>query len=72
MLKKGDDLNLDSRIGETFELFDYLLQREKESRDANMTIRSYNVMPIGNKKGIIEWVDDLWVWVTQTLVKTFI
>lgn len=60
LLKKGDDLNLDSRIGETFELFDYLLQREKESRDANMTIRSYNVMPIGHKKGIIEWVDDLW------------
>ena len=66
LLKKGDDLNLDSRIGETFELFDYLLQQEKESRDENMTLRSYNVVPIGNKRGIIEWVDDLWVWFTQT------
>ena len=46
LLKKGDDLNLDSRIGETFELFDYLLQQEKESRDENMTLRSYNVVPI--------------------------
>lgn len=66
LLKKGDDLNLDSRIGETFELFDYLLQQEKESRDENMTLRSYNVVPIGHKRGIIEWVDDLWVWFTQT------
>ena len=61
LLKRGDDLNLDSRIGETFELFDYLLRHDEESRDADMSIRSYNVLPIGYKRGIIEWVDDLWV-----------
>ncbi|CAG5113045.1 Oidioi.mRNA.OKI2018_I69.chr2.g7195.t1.cds [Oikopleura dioica] len=62
LLKRGDDLNLDSRIGETFELFDYLLRHDEESRDADMSIRSYNVLPIGHKRGIIEWVDDLWAF----------
>ena len=59
LAKAGDDLSLDARVSELFRLFDHFLANDKKSRELNLSLRSYFVVPLGEKKGLIEWIPNL-------------
>ena len=59
LAKAGDDLSLDARVSELFRLFDHFLANDKKSRELNLSLRSYFVVPLGDKKGLIEWIPNL-------------
>lgn len=59
LAKSGDDLCLDARVSELFRMFDHFLATDHRSRDRKLSVRSYHVVPLGDKKGLIEWIPDL-------------
>ena len=60
LAKTGDDLALDARVSELIQTFDYLLRSAKSKQGTKtLSVRSFFVVPLGHKKGLIEWVDDL-------------
>ena len=59
LAKDGDDLRLDARVSELFQMFNHFLATDQKSRDRGLSLRSYHVTPLGKKKGLIEWIPDL-------------
>ena len=60
LAKVGDDLALDARVSELIQTFDYLLRSTKSKHGTKtLSVRSFYVIPLGYKKGLIEWVDGL-------------
>jgi serine/threonine-protein kinase ATR len=56
MCKPDDDLRKDSRLMEFYTLINKCLKKDPESRRRNLYIRTYSVVPLNEKCGLIEWV----------------
>lgn len=59
LFKTQDDLRIDLRFMEVSSVLKGLLLRDPESRQRQLTTRTYSVIPISEKAGIIEWVPNL-------------
>ncbi|KAL5329330.1 hypothetical protein ACEPPN_002841 [Leptodophora sp. 'Broadleaf-Isolate-01'] len=57
LVKGGnDDLRQDAIMEQVFEQVSELLQRNKSTRQRNLSIRTYGVLPLTNDTGVIEFV----------------
>lgn len=52
----GDDLRQDAIMEQVFEQVSHLLQRNRQTRQRSLSIRTYKVLPLGVGAGIIEFV----------------
>lgn len=59
LFKTQDDLRIDLRFMEVSSVLKGLLLRDPESRQRQLTTRTYSVIPMSEKAGIIEWVPNL-------------
>ncbi|ORX44443.1 hypothetical protein DM01DRAFT_1386874 [Hesseltinella vesiculosa] len=59
LCKKNDDLRKDARTMEFNSMINKFLQRNTASRQHRLYIRTYAVIPLGEKWGLIEWINDL-------------
>ncbi|XP_011304533.1 serine/threonine-protein kinase atr-like [Fopius arisanus] len=59
MCKPDDDLRRDFRLMEFNGIVNKHLQKDPESRQRRLYIRTYSVVPLHEKCGIIEWVQNL-------------
>lgn len=60
LAKIGDDLALDARVSELMQTFDYLLRSTNNKHGPKrLSVRSFFVIPLGVREGLIEWIDDL-------------
>ena len=58
LVKSSDDLRQDSLIQQVFALCNERLRREEPTRIANLSIRTYVVVPLSPTTGVVEWLDD--------------
>jgi len=54
--KGGEDLRLDQRIQQLFNIMNDLLIKEAYCKKNNIAIKTYKVIPMTGSLGIIEWV----------------
>ncbi|KAJ3081480.1 Serine/threonine-protein kinase smg1, partial [Rhizoclosmatium hyalinum] len=59
LLKGLEDLRLDERIQQTLKVANSLLQTDKQSRTRNLNARTYDIFPLGDHFGMIEWIDNV-------------
>ncbi|KAI7901832.1 uncharacterized protein BX663DRAFT_552745 [Cokeromyces recurvatus] len=59
LLKREDDLRKDARTMEFNYMINSFMKRDPESRDKGLYIRTYAVVPLGTRWGLIEWINDL-------------
>ncbi|GAN03386.1 serine/threonine-protein kinase atr-like [Mucor ambiguus] len=59
LLKKEDDLRNDARTMEFFYMINHFLRKNPQSRDSDLYIRTFAIVPLGKKWGLIEWIDNL-------------
>lgn len=52
----NDDLHQDAIMQQIFQQMDGVMQRNRETRRRGMRIRTYKVVPLKLKTGVIEWV----------------
>lgn len=57
LAKRGDDLRKDLRLMDIQNLLNTVLRRDAESRKKGLSIRTYSLIPLGRRTGLIEWVD---------------
>ncbi|XP_049848273.1 uncharacterized protein LOC126313372 [Schistocerca gregaria] len=56
LCKSGDDLRRDARVMEFNMLVNKLLKKGVEPRKRDLQIRTYSVIPLEEKKGLLSWV----------------
>ena len=56
LVKGGEDLRLDSRIEELFEVMNEIMSRDPSCSRRNLCIKTYKVIPMTSSVGLIEWV----------------
>ncbi|XP_066597912.1 serine/threonine-protein kinase atr-like [Prorops nasuta] len=59
MCKPKDDLRRDFRLMEFNDIVNKYLQKDTESRQRRLYIRTYSVVPLNEECGLIEWVPNL-------------
>ena len=59
LCKPDDDLRKDSRLMEFNAIVNKLLKKDPDARKRNLNIRTYAVVPLNEKCGLIEWVDKM-------------
>jgi serine/threonine-protein kinase ATR len=59
LAKPEDDLRKDSRVMEVNSLVNKLLSRDIEARRRQLRIETFAVIPVDEKNGLIEWVNNL-------------
>ncbi|XP_046746064.1 serine/threonine-protein kinase ATR isoform X2 [Diprion similis] len=59
MCKPKDDLRRDFRLMEFNDIVNKYLQKDPESRQRRLYIRTYSVVPLNEECGLIEWVHNL-------------
>eukprot|EP01119_Soliformovum_irregulare_P007298 TRINITY_DN1969_c0_g5_i1.p1 TRINITY_DN1969_c0_g5~~TRINITY_DN1969_c0_g5_i1.p1 ORF type:complete len:1347 (+),score=556.40 TRINITY_DN1969_c0_g5_i1:406-4446(+) len=57
LIKGSEDLHLDERIMQFLGIVNQLLRHDKEANIRNLTARKYAVIPLGERSGLIQWVD---------------
>ena len=57
LLKGREDLKLDDRIMQFLSTVNYVLQESKDETSHDLRARTYSVVPLGKKSGLIQWVD---------------
>lgn len=58
LVKGGEDLRLDQRLEQIFELMNIVLRNDPVCSNRLLRLKTYQVVPVTNKVGIIEWVDN--------------
>ena len=58
LLKSGDDTRQDAVMEQVFDLVNYIFQHTIHTRERNLHIRIYKILPITPLIGLIEWVDN--------------
>ena len=56
--KGGDDVRQDAVMEQVFEVCNKVLDRDRETRRRQLSIRSYKVIPLAAQAGILEFVGD--------------
>ncbi|KAG6613652.1 putative DNA-dependent protein kinase catalytic subunit [Phytophthora cinnamomi] len=57
LVKGGEDLRLDQRIEQLFGVMNQILEADPRCRDQMLSLITYNVIPMTQEIGILEWVD---------------
>lgn len=57
LLKGGEDVRLDQRIEELFDIMNKILKDESECSKKQLSIHRFEVIPIKKMMGIFEWID---------------
>ncbi|XP_043497369.1 serine/threonine-protein kinase ATR-like isoform X1 [Polistes fuscatus] len=70
MCKPKDDLRIDFRLMEFNGIVNKYLQKNPESRQRRLYIRTYSVVPLNEECGLIEWVPNL-VGLRPILMSTY-
>lgn len=58
LVKGGEDLRQDQRIEQMFSIMNDLLQSDPQCARRKLNLRTYQVVPMTKKVGILEWVND--------------
>ncbi|KAI8900902.1 hypothetical protein BC833DRAFT_580124 [Globomyces pollinis-pini] len=58
LVKGKDDLRQDAVLMSVFNMVNYLLKKKYESRKRNLSIRTYNIVPLAAQAGVVHWVDN--------------
>eukprot|EP00040_Diaphanoeca_grandis_P037768 m.249437 g.249437 ORF g.249437 m.249437 type:complete len:4140 (-) comp33873_c0_seq1:75-12494(-) len=58
LVKGGEDLRLDQRVQQVFELMNGVFASENECRKRKLNLRTYQVYPMTARIGLIDWVDN--------------
>lgn len=56
LVKGGEDLRLDQRIEQLFETMNEILLRDTYCADRRLSVRTYQVIPMTTRVGLLEWV----------------
>lgn len=56
--KSGEDLRQDARIQQLLELMSTQLESDKNSRNHNLSVQTYHVIPISSYCGILSFIED--------------
>jgi len=67
LVKGKDDLRQDAVMQQVFTVMNTLLRTCKETQRRNLRIRTYKVVPLTQRSGVLEWCDNT-VPITATLV----
>jgi len=59
MCKPKDDLRKDSKVMEVNNVVNWYLKRTNESRQRQLYVRTYAVVPLNEECGLLEWVPNL-------------
>ncbi|KAK0416987.1 hypothetical protein QR680_012784 [Steinernema hermaphroditum] len=59
LFKPSDELRKDSRVMDIARMVNSLLMQNADARRKNLSIRTYTVIPLQEKGGLIEWVPNL-------------
>ncbi|XP_064597040.1 serine-protein kinase ATM-like [Liolophura sinensis] len=57
LVKGKDDLRQDAVMQQVFEMVNSLLQKDTETRQRNLKIRTYKVVPLSQRSGLLEWCE---------------
>ncbi|XP_024944918.1 serine-protein kinase ATM isoform X2 [Cephus cinctus] len=58
LLKGKDDMRQDAVMQQVFTVMNSLLKASKETKRRNLYIRTYKVVPLTQRSGILEWCED--------------
>ncbi|KAJ3064840.1 hypothetical protein HDU98_011783, partial [Podochytrium sp. JEL0797] len=59
LVKGGsDDLRQDATFINVFTVMNVLFKKNFETRQRGLSIETYKVVPLGQRAGVIEWVDN--------------
>ncbi|KAM6458275.1 DNA-dependent protein kinase catalytic subunit isoform 2-T2 [Liasis olivaceus] len=58
LVKGGEDLRQDQRIEQLFEVMNNILLRDAACSQRNMQIKTYQVVPMTTRLGLIEWLEN--------------
>jgi DNA-dependent protein kinase catalytic subunit len=58
LVKAGEDLRLDQRIEELFEVMNGILREDPACSQRGLSLKTYNVIPMTPRVGMIEWVQN--------------
>ena len=54
----SDDLRQDAVLSKIFEAVNLILKKDITTRKRALSVRTYKVIPLGKRAGVIEWVQD--------------
>ncbi|KAJ3219837.1 hypothetical protein HDU67_009025 [Dinochytrium kinnereticum] len=54
----GDDLRQDAVLSKVFSILNVLLKTSKTSEQRNLRLRTYKVIPLADRVGVIEWLEN--------------
>lgn len=58
LVKGGEELRLDQRIEQLFDVMNHILNAHPRCQDRNLSTRTYKVIPMTQEIGIIEWLNN--------------
>ncbi|XP_021065597.1 DNA-dependent protein kinase catalytic subunit [Mus pahari] len=58
LVKGGEDLRQDQRIEQLFEVMNAVLSQDAACSQRNMQLRTYRVVPMTSRLGLIEWIEN--------------
>ena len=58
LIKGGEDLRLDERLQQLFSLMNEIFSGDTDCKSRSISIKQFNVIPMTNRMGAIEWVTD--------------
>uniref|UniRef100_A0A8C7C9I1 DNA-dependent protein kinase catalytic subunit n=1 Tax=Neovison vison TaxID=452646 RepID=A0A8C7C9I1_NEOVI len=58
LVKGGEDLRQDQRIEQLFEVMNVLLSQDAACSQRNMQLKTYHVIPMTSRLGLIEWIEN--------------
>ncbi|OUM66587.1 hypothetical protein PIROE2DRAFT_6109 [Piromyces sp. E2] len=58
LVKGSDDLRQDAVLSKIFNLVNILLNKNQSTRKRQLSIRTYHIIPLSPRSGIIEWVQN--------------
>ncbi|XP_045147611.1 DNA-dependent protein kinase catalytic subunit [Echinops telfairi] len=58
LVKGGEDLRQDQRIEQLFEVMNVILSRDAACSQRNMQLKTYQVIPMTSRLGLIEWIEN--------------
>lgn len=58
LVKGGEDLRLDQRVQQLFSVMNEILSNDPAAAKRRLAIKTYQVVPMTTKVGIIEWIEN--------------
>lgn len=58
LVKGGEDLRLDQRVQQLFQIMNTIFRDDPACMNRDLNIKTFNVVPITNRLGTLEWVDN--------------